>query len=241
MKVYCINLKRSTDRRAKMEAELAKTSLPYEFIDAVDGRLLNAEEKRRVYSLWRTRFRCGLGLTGGELGCALSHVLFFNRILESSDKVGVVLEDDVKLSPEFDSAAKEVEEFLLQTTEPTLVEFPGIPRDLPETSAQGGMIRVIGSMGTYAYAVNRAGAELLKKAFTPVCMPADFYRYLIRRFGLNYWVYPKMVVSVDMGGDSMVGDDRKHFTGWRLFLFRIWRCAGMLIDKVLSFSRLFSK
>lgn len=233
MKVYCINLKRSTERRAKMEVELGKTSLPYEFIDAIDGRAMSDKEIKRVYSNIRTLFRRGLPMTRGEIGCVLSHLLFYDKVLAGEDEIALVLEDDVILYDGAQQAFEKVAEFLSRTKEPTIVEFPGVARDLKVAKGDE-LVRVRSAQGTYAYAVNKAGAKLLKKAFTPVCMPADFYRYLIRHFGLNYWVYPKMVVSVDMIGESSVGRDRKKFSGWRLCLFRVWRCIGVLLDCILS-------
>ena len=41
--IYVINLKRATERRAHMEAQLEALGLPYTFAEAVDGRSLDPE------------------------------------------------------------------------------------------------------------------------------------------------------------------------------------------------------
>ena len=234
MKVYCINLKRSTDRRAKMEAELGNLGLPFDFLDAVDGRLLTRGEKRAAYSHWRALCRHGLGLTAGEIGVAMSHCKFFEKIIANNES-GFVVEDDVSFTAASAMVFVEVEEFLKKEAGPTLVQLPGIDRELRSVKGlEGKFVKVQSAMGAYAYGVNPEGARLLLKFFTPIKQPIDKYDYIIKHSGLNFFVYTKLALSVNMNGESMVGDDRKRYTGWRLYLFRIWRCIGMLIDRVVS-------
>lgn len=234
MKIYCINLKRSIERRARMEAELKKTGLEFEFIDAVDGRTLSEEDLKRKYSHWRTRFRYGIGLTRGEIGCSLSHVKFFDRIIDS-DSVGFVVEDDVSFADGARHAFEEVGNFLRHTEGPAIVQLPGLARDLCRGGAEGkSLVRASGAMGTYAYGINPAGARLMKKVFTPVTLPADKYAYVIRHFGLNFFVYNKCVISVDMKGESQVGSDRKRYNGLARLGYKMWRCVGLSLDWILS-------
>jgi hypothetical protein len=48
LRAYVINLVRSTDRRQHIEAELRRAGLGYEFVAAVDGRLLDLSGPRLV-------------------------------------------------------------------------------------------------------------------------------------------------------------------------------------------------
>ena len=234
MKIFCVNLPRDVERRKKMEGELEKLSIPVEFIEGVDGRKLTDEELKNVYAKWRTRFRHGKDLSRGELGCALSHVKFYDEMIRGADEVGMVVEDDVSFGEEIFDALCEVERFLKATDDPAIVQLPGLKRDLPQGDATD-MISVKFAMGTYAYAINRAGAELLKKEFTPVKMPIDRYNYLIKHCGLKFYVYPKIVLSVDMEGESSVGQDRFiKMNAPVMALYKAWRMMGVLIDRVLS-------
>lgn len=234
MKIYCINLKRSTERRAKMEAEFIRVGVENTFIDAVDGRTLCLRERGLGYSAWRTRFRNGIGLTPNEVGCALSHKKFFESVLSDPSGVGLVLEDDVSLGEEFGEVVREVELFLLAVDEPAIVQLPGLKRDLRINGSER-FVKVNTAMGAYAYAINRAAAELLIKAYTPIKMPSDKYGYLIRHLGLNFYVYSRVALSVDMECKSDVGSGRVHYSGMRMLLFKVWRCLGLLVDAVLSF------
>lgn len=235
MKIYCINLKQSVSRREKMERELEKLEFQSEFIDAVDGRVLSRSERELVCSDWRTRMRHGRRLTGGELGCVLSHLVFYRRLLDSCDRVAVVLEDDVELMQDFNDAARDVEKFLSEIEEPAIVQFPGLERDFSAVRDRA-FVQVRSALGTYAYAVNRAGAELLLKRFSPIRMPIDKYDYLIRHCGLSYYVYSSRVLSVDNEGESMVGSERfdcGDMSGLRWAIHKLWRCIGVIVDSIL--------
>lgn len=238
MKLFCINLKRSHDRRVKMECEFARLSLPCEFIDAIDGRALTDAELCSVYAKWRALLRIGRELTRGEIGCVLSHLEFYRRVLVQKDGVGFVFEDDVSFDDDLPQALKLVEDRLSRTTEPMLVQVPGLPRDLPDNGSLrdlDGLVRAKSATGTYAYGVNRAAAQLLLGAFSRIRMPIDRYSYLVRRFGLMVYRYPNQALTVDMHGESTVGQERfcNIKNGIGKIVFKAWRALGVIADAVL--------
>lgn len=234
MKLYCINLKRSTDRRRKMEQELAKLPFQYEFIDAIDGRALSDSEISRCYNKWRTRFRCGKGLSRGEIGCALSHIEFFKHVID--DKVpAFVFEDDVSFLSGIVDQLTKAYQFLKDAQEPCLVRMPGLKRDLPcREDGVADFVRVDSPVGTYAYGINPRAAVLLQKKFLPIKMPIDYYKYLIRHCGLCCYAGLTKVVSVDMESSSTVGQERFNDLGWRIIPYKFWRMVGIIIDKSLQ-------
>lgn len=236
MKVYCINLERSKERRQNMQAQFKRLSLPFEFINAVDGQALSDNEVAAVYNKWRTRFCHGKDLTRGEIGCALSHIEFYRRVLEDNSPV-FVLEDDVELGAEVKNAFEAVEPFLANATAPCLVQLPGLERDMPRSVGncrEDAFVKVSSAMGTYAYGVNPAAARLLLKAFSPLKFPIDYYGHLVRYYGLNLYVYNHKTISVDMVSESTVGEDRfKVHKGAGLICYKLWRLIGKTIDCVL--------
>lgn len=216
-----------------MESELEKLGLSYEFIDAVDGRLLTSDECNSVCSKWGVRFRHGKDLTAGELGCALSHLKFFGRIIDDND-VGFVIEDDVSIGKNAREAFEKAAEFLRAAKGPTLVQFPGLERDLRRTDGRH-FVKVPIAMGAYAYGINPEAARLLSEAFTPIKMPIDKYGYLIGRCGLNFYVYPEIVLKVDMECESTIEPNRFLVVGGlRKLGYKLWRCVGVVLDRILS-------
>ncbi len=104
MKVYVINMQRSTHRRKAMEGMLNKHKLQYEFIDAVDGRTLSEEE-------FVGHVTDPKEFTRSQAGCALSHIKAYRKILEGNDQYGLILEDDVLIQePHFIQLLKELEQ-----------------------------------------------------------------------------------------------------------------------------------
>ena len=97
--ILCINLQRSPDRRAIMEAEARKAGVNVTFVQAIDGRELTLD-KAPGYD------RCGRlkqapDLKPNEVACVLSHKLALEAFLESDAPAAVILEDDAVLSDRF--------------------------------------------------------------------------------------------------------------------------------------------
>lgn len=94
--VYVVSLKDSTRRKSIIE-HFNKLGVRFEFLDAVNGRLL---PKNVVDSInnkdVQSRYRRQIGL--GEIGCTLSHQKIYQAIAESSVDYAVIFEDDIQLS-----------------------------------------------------------------------------------------------------------------------------------------------
>ena len=96
MHVYIINLARSPDRREYMVTQLVNTGLSYEVVDGIDGRRLdfdNSETARLV----APSVLVDKSLLAGEIGCAMSHLRVYEKILSDGHDYALVLEDDVTL------------------------------------------------------------------------------------------------------------------------------------------------
>src|SRR5262245_6692080 len=102
MRTYVINLPRATDRREAMERQLATSDLDYEFVEAIEGRNLSADEYAELVDHTAVE-RWPHWLTPGAIGCLLSH----RRVLEMAaerDEPSLILEDDAVLSPHLAAA-----------------------------------------------------------------------------------------------------------------------------------------
>ena len=83
MHVYIINLARSPDRREYIVRQLANTGLSYEVVAGIDGRGLdfdNSETARLV----APSVLVNKSLLAGEIGCAMSHLRVYEKILSDS-------------------------------------------------------------------------------------------------------------------------------------------------------------
>jgi hypothetical protein len=78
-KIYCISLKRRTDRREKISSHLNSLGIDFEFFDAIDGKEIQ---------------NVNPNLNHGEIGCILSHLEIYKKSI--SDGIGdyLIIEDD---------------------------------------------------------------------------------------------------------------------------------------------------
>lgn len=91
--VVVLNLKSSTARRQQIDARLENLGIDYQFFDAVDGRLLSANELKRLAPPSSLLF--DRSLTLGEIGCATSHFAVIRQFAGEDHDFVCVLEDDV--------------------------------------------------------------------------------------------------------------------------------------------------
>jgi GR25 family glycosyltransferase involved in LPS biosynthesis len=172
MRVFAINLHRSTERRRAMLEWLPQCDLPWEIFEAVDASLLRTDAVPWTNDKW------GAALWPGAVGCFLSHLHILRRVVEYGLPWAVVLEDDVfpvsppprflelPLPPHFDVA------YLHEMRDPALCSTV--------VEKCGAFDRVRPAMlTTGAYAVSRVFAEEFCEAFERVELPVDHaYRNL---------------------------------------------------------------
>ncbi|MBS4331942.1 glycosyltransferase family 25 protein [Campylobacter vulpis] len=115
MKVFIINLLRSTHRKKAMREQISKLlsenpslkdSLEFIFFEAINGD--GGEEFAKFHPTW-TKYLNGRGLSSGEKGCFASHYKLWQKCLELDESI-FVLEDDVEFTQAFN--AQNVEKIL---------------------------------------------------------------------------------------------------------------------------------
>lgn len=98
MKIFCINLERSPERRARMEAAFARLAINAVFepgIDAAAGQHLPYVERTRRARWWRSR-----AFLPGEIGCFASHYRLWEKCAAGGEPF-VILEDDIEVDDDF--------------------------------------------------------------------------------------------------------------------------------------------
>lgn len=94
MRTYVISLARRPDRRAHILAQLSKTGIDYELVDAVDGRQLDMTDEQLFDPATLHTYP---DFDSSCVGCALSHLEVYRRVLDEGHERAFVLEDDVDL------------------------------------------------------------------------------------------------------------------------------------------------
>ncbi len=92
--VFLINLKRDTERLTKCVTQFENLNIPFERLDAADGSTLSENEIAQAYDPVTNRRRAADPLLPSEIGCYLSHIRAWNRIVERDADGGFIFEDD---------------------------------------------------------------------------------------------------------------------------------------------------
>lgn len=194
MKCYIVNLDKDIERRKYITSILKNwETLEPMFISAIYGKGLSSDELNSKFDLPKSYKRYGRNLNPGEIGCTLSHFKCFNTLLNSTDEHVLILEDDITI-------LRDISEIETLTA--------SLPKDRPwviflsadywytslrSVSRTNSIANVYDAVGTYAYVINRKGAELLLKKNPRPSSVADNWS-LYRRQGLKlYAVYPYMI------------------------------------------------
>ena len=96
-----INLDRSTERLSKVTSRLNCLGIHFDRISAVDGYALDQKTVESItYPIdhFETKVRFTRALTAGEIGCFLSHIKCWKKLVSSSENWALILEDDIQIS-----------------------------------------------------------------------------------------------------------------------------------------------
>ena len=236
LQVLVISLQRSLDRRAKVEKELQKISLPWTFLDAVDGSTLRRppSEYRPVKVKWLQ----GYELTPNEIGCYLSHKEAWKRCAEKNIPT-LILEDDFVLLPEFEHT---IQALLDNSNSWEFVRLQGLYEALYQEISlvdDVHLVKNIGdAVGATAYLLKPHIAHALIKASTDIYEPVDHFLEHYKKHGLEFLAirpYPVDITRVKSTIDDR--HERAPVQGLRKRLRSIARAFDRIFNKSPWFPR----
>lgn len=173
LKVVLINLERSVQRRADMQARLAQLGLAHEWLAGVDG-VLHQDALRPSVDVPAFCRNTGRDVLPGEIGCYHSHILAWQKLLDSPQEVLLVLEDDVVFHSDFLPAVRLA---LAHQGQWDLLKLNCIRAKQPVRKGRIGPYVLNAHLGPFtgmgAYLIGRATIERLLPAMLPITRPID--------------------------------------------------------------------
>lgn len=167
IKAFIILLGRDERRRRNVQRVIAEAGLDAEIFPAVDGLELTSADVERLVRRGRLDAERAPGLKRGQIACALSHVGVLERVLARGLERALVLEDDVRLEPDFSGRL----DAALRETPPDfdlLYLYDGYP-DSSTPVPGASHVRASGyPLGAVAYAVSRKGASRILERIVPI-------------------------------------------------------------------------
>ena len=235
MKVFLINLDKNPERLAAADAQLRRVGVVYERFPAVYGKVLSAEECSKVYDDRWARRLTGYALQPGEIGCALSHIRIYERMVRESTPYALILEDEAYPTPMLPQILEALasqffpsEPMVLLLGEGGSASKRGSRRQIPGTLYS--MVELRRACRTHAYVVTLAAARRLARFLLPVVGPADWWGRMCAYGVVRLYAVDPIVVALNCaGGVSMVDElwgkplSKRSFVvkwlrrGWRLW------------------------
>jgi glycosyl transferase family 25 len=178
---FIISLPKDKDRRDYLGKQLAELNVPFSILDAVHGKSLSQVEMDAYYDRDRALRLFNRELSAGEIGCALSHVAIYRKMVEENIPHALVLEDDASVLDQDLAATLSKLAALYPERKRVAVMLNHVKRydANKKTPLDEGRCVYDAYRGvcTHGYFITRAAAEVLVKNLYPVYVVADKWEY----------------------------------------------------------------
>ena len=251
-RIFVVNLPADVERRRFMEAQLEQFKLPFVFQEAVRGKSLSGGELAASYDKdkalhFKRRRLPGRELTLAEIGCALSHVAIYKKMLAENMECALILEDDALLGGD-------VPEILSRLAKKIDFQKPDIILlSVVANYSRWGRRPFAGKYHfvspyskrpwwrSHGYFITRAAAGTLARELFPVWSVADDWLTFSENFNIRLSaIVPYCVGISDHGKNSSLETERKtalsKLKTRRSLLFYIHDCLwNRIVHRLLIF------
>ena len=186
MRIFIISLKGSK-RRNSIQTQMENLNLSFEFFDAVNGKELTTEEITLLCDAQALNENPNW-LNRGAVGCALSHLFVYQKIIDENIDKAIILEDDMLLNNDFLDAynylkKRKTEEEVIQIYYRAFkeVKFSAIDRD--PINSRFSIVCPYSlndiPITTGCYYITKDACIKLAKVISPIKVAADSWKYFI--------------------------------------------------------------
>ncbi len=192
MKCFVINLKRAVERKQYISDQLLQLSQEFEFFEGVDWKNIDPTclSQTACHIKIKNSYRT---LTLGQMGCNLSHRKVLEWLVDSSERMIAVLEDDVRLSNDFPNVLDVIE----TTTQPFDIVFlgsrfteKGLVNLVPLNDKFNFSLSKAREKGGWGYVITKEAAKKFLSILPEVTGPIDdalhaYYQHGLKTYTLN--------------------------------------------------------
>lgn len=232
MKVFVINLDSQPERMKFMREQLNKHGVEFERVSAVVGKDISSQDIKKVGSLFWQWCCVGKVMSRNVVGCALSHMGVWRRVVNERIPCACILEDDVTILPEISQQLSKIEK-LNNVSENVIYSVAHGHNDGVKTvDGQEGFFRFTKGTNMCGYVVNPTSARHLLLYNTPIVFPCDTWKQWSKWGLLCYKVMPRAVAHWNRKVFGSMNDGDK--VDGHLFCSKIAYICKRLIGKPLG-------
>jgi glycosyl transferase family 25 len=195
--VFVISLESSNERRTHTARQLGNLGIPFQIVTAVDSYHPSVVEyhSKKLPVFERNGFPIRY-LTKAEIGCVLSHVCIYRRMIDENIDVACILEDDNDYDQELRNLLA-LDNINIVNWELLFLGHHGGSWSRGVYSRMNKKLNLNGfcigepveaPLGTYAYIIRKSAATKLYQCYHPIRMPADHYTGHASALGIRSFV-----------------------------------------------------
>jgi len=174
--IFVINMEKDKERKAYITKKLNEYQLSFDFINAVDGRLLDEKYIKQMISKNKAIDSIGREMSRGEIGCAMSHLHVYQKMVEEDIEQAIILEDDIDIN--YDNF-NEIIDFLAKenNNKPQVhlltESISYLSKNTQKIDGIYNIARVVQALSTAGYVINQSAAKQMLGINKKVWIVAD--------------------------------------------------------------------
>lgn len=240
MRTFVINLEKNKERLANMQDALRELNVEFIRFPAVYGKDLSLIERRRALNGFAWLCTQGYPARDGQIGCALSHIQIYQKMIQEDITACCILEDDVAFSSEYPFVVSYIEKHL-DISRPQVIllhchysEYAG--KDVIQTGCE--IKPIVYERCAESYILTKKAAEALLALNYPIKHPCDHWFYFAKTGRIELLqAFPttcKQKWDDDYRSDVYEGKcvDVRKFGLVKKLGWRCWRLVGKTIAYV---------
>ena len=213
-----------------MRNQLSRLGLGFERIDAVLGANLSRMEINKAFCKIRSFCAMMRKLRVGEIGCALSHLSVYRKMIDRQIQYALVLEDDVVLADNFiDIVEKAVGALIID--KPMVILLSALSTS--DTFKCAGLQKVKKAWGADAYLITLPAAKSILHANYPIVIPADQWGTWAGRNIIElYRMWPTVAWQDRAKNGTEIAVNARPWPIPFRFVYKFFRLVGLMIDEI---------
>jgi glycosyl transferase family 25 len=235
IKSFVINLRSKQEQYHSTARTLYPLGIRPERFDAVNPSEIPADTLHELlypsvsYHIRTERLIDNHFSSYGAVGCSLSHILLWKKLVESDQEMFLIFEDDIYL----DASEEEIQSYLSSIQRmPWDVAYLGYIKPKLATSdvrIRSNVLRIADmTLTTHAYLIHRRGAEKLLRYAIPIVDQIDSYMSYMTEKGVRMYRPGRSLVKQHLGKFS----DLQNVT-LRVLLSRLSNRTWIIVIAVL--------
>lgn len=212
MKTFVINLEKDVERKKSIQKQLQEINLDAEFTTAVYGKELTDKQLNEVCPDFDK-----IALTLGEVGCSMSHLKIYKKMIDSNIPVALILEDDIIIDDTLIPVLSALENPLLALSSSPCVFLLNKTNEYFESFkkplvGEHHIVNVIDSFYTFGYILNLAAAKNLAQYLQPVRFVADDWKLFQEQGIIKLKSVIPPVINASSSFESSIGDRERELS-----------------------------